>query len=276
MDELRLVLAPRVYVLAATEMTPEGVHEYLVARGVPWGSDAEADPDRLAEVAGRVCYDSFKAPRPGGNAAYLGHIKEVGHGSVLEHASFSYLLDGVSRTLTHELVRHRAGCAYSQESQRYVDASGVAFVVPPAMLGWHAEWQRMKAGGQVTVRAARFDEWALRRWAEQGEYSRLAELLASEAPAELEGTERRKWARQAARSVLPGCANTRIVATFNGRALRHFLEMRGSRHAEAEVRRLAVAVWEATLGLAPGLLGDYEARPLPDGGRELVTPWRKV
>src|SRR5919202_4719305 len=73
---------------------------------------------------------SFLRPRPGGNAAYLSHIKESGHGSVLEHAVWNFLITGVSRSLTHELIRHRAGMGYSQLSQRYVDESVAEYVEP--------------------------------------------------------------------------------------------------------------------------------------------------
>ena len=66
---------------------------------------------------------------------YLENIKKQGHGSVLEHANYSVLVEGVSRSLTHELVRHRAGWAYSQLSQRYVDESVADFVMPPAIIG---------------------------------------------------------------------------------------------------------------------------------------------
>src|SRR4030095_6478382 len=74
-------------------------------------------------------------PANGETRKYLENIKKQGHGSVLEHANYSILLEGVSRSLTHELVRHRAGFAYSQLSQRYVDESHAAFVVPPAIIG---------------------------------------------------------------------------------------------------------------------------------------------
>ena len=73
---------------------------------------------------------SFQRPRPGGNKAYIGHLLEVGHGSVLEHAVFNLLFTGVSRSLTHELVRHRAGFGFSQLSQRFVDESKCSFVEP--------------------------------------------------------------------------------------------------------------------------------------------------
>src|SRR5687767_15728683 len=94
-----------------------------------------SDGERLAEFAGRLCYMSQKNPANRTTAEYLENIKKQAHGSVLEHANYSLLLEGVSRSLTHELVRHRAGFAYSQLSQRYVDEYVADFVVPPAIAG---------------------------------------------------------------------------------------------------------------------------------------------
>src|SRR5438105_9670214 len=92
------------------------------------------DGERLAEFAGRLCYMSQHNPAKRETREYLENIKRQGHGSVLEHATYSLLVEGVSRSLTHELVRHRAGFAYSQLSQRYVDESDASFVVPPAIV----------------------------------------------------------------------------------------------------------------------------------------------
>ena len=89
-------------------------------------------------------------------------------------------------------------------------------------------------------------------------------------------TLRRKLARQAARSVLPNATETKIFVSANARALRHFIEMRASRHAEVEIRKLAVKVLEIMQAEAPNLFGDYRLEPLPDGTREAVTPHRKV
>src|SRR5213078_1170344 len=101
--------------------------------GVAWQTDTEVAGEHLAEVAGRLCYMSFARPRPGGNHAYIGHILEVGHGSVLEHAVFNLIVAGVSRSFTHELIRHRAGFGYSQLSQRFVDEAECSFVEPDAI-----------------------------------------------------------------------------------------------------------------------------------------------
>src|SRR5215472_17319579 len=119
---------------------------------VAWIGDS-TDGERLAEFAGRLCYMSQHNPAKRETREYLENIKKQGHGSVLEHATYSLLLEGVSRSLTHELVRHRAGFAYSQMSQRYVDESEAAFVVPPAIVGdtaLESEWQAQIEGAQRT------------------------------------------------------------------------------------------------------------------------------
>src|ERR1700741_1525296 len=111
---------------------------------VHWLGDS-TDGERLAEFAGRLCYMSQKNPANRTTSEYLENIKKQAHGSVLEHANYSLLLEGVSRSLTHELVRHRAGFAYSQLSQRYVDESVADFVVPPAIIGDEALESRWQA-----------------------------------------------------------------------------------------------------------------------------------
>src|SRR3954466_13344846 len=111
------------------------------------------DGERLAEFAGRLCYMSQRNPASRTTREYLDNIKRQGHGSVLEHANYSVLVEGVSRSLTHELVRHRAGWAYSQLSQRYVDESDANFVVPPAIVGdetLQKQWQTQIDEAQKT------------------------------------------------------------------------------------------------------------------------------
>ena len=109
MDILR---EPRVALLARPQFL-EPAH-----LPVQWKGDS-TDGERLAEFAGRLCYMSQHNPASRSTRDYLENIKKQGHGSVLEHASYSLLLEGVSRSLTHELVRHRAGFAYSQLSSTY-------------------------------------------------------------------------------------------------------------------------------------------------------------
>src|SRR5437868_5857910 len=126
---IRVIREPTVYLVGRQQTNAGEVERFLSAHGVAWQTDTEVAGEHLVEVAGRVCYMSFAKPRPGGNHAYIDHILEVGHGSVLEHAVWNFLFANVSRSLTHELVRHRH-FSYSQLSQRYVDESVAEYVEP--------------------------------------------------------------------------------------------------------------------------------------------------
>src|SRR5213075_1643 len=141
-----IIRQPRVTLLARPEFI-EPAH-----LPVKWLGES-TDGERLAEFAGRLCYMSQANPANRKTGDYLENIKKQGHGSVLEHANYSILIEGVSRSLTHELVRHRAGFAYSQLSQRYVDESQAAFVVPPAIIGdqaLEASWREQIESAQRT------------------------------------------------------------------------------------------------------------------------------
>src|SRR5258705_4691018 len=137
---------------------------------------------------------SQKNPANRATREYLENIKKQGHGSVLEHANYSLLLEGVGRSLTHELVRHRAGFAYSQLSQRYVDESEANFVVPPAIVGDESlerEWR------------AQIDE-------AQRCYVRLVEQLMERYGWVGDNVHRREMSRDAANGVRPKSTEARI------------------------------------------------------------------
>ena len=211
--------------------------------------------EELVEYAGRLCYMSYDNRRPGGNAGYIAHIKEVGHGSVAEHAVFSFVFTGVSRSLTHELIRHRAGWSYSEVSQRYVDLSDVSFVLPPAFIGQTeliAEW---KAACTDSLTA----------------YQSICDTMTRHFP-----KMPRKEVRQSARSVLPNCVETKIACTVNARALRHFFELRGSLHADVEIARLAVKLCKMMKEYAPNLFCDYDVMCEADGREWIHTKYQKV
>jgi thymidylate synthase (FAD) len=268
---ITIITTPQVYLVGKQTLQSSELDRFLEDHGVSWQSDSAVAAEVVTETAGRVCYMSFAKPRPGGNSAYLNHIKEVGHGSVLEHGVWNLIITGVSRSLTHELVRHRAGFGYSQLSQRYVD-EGVAEYVEPDIIANDPELHAVWTGAMMHAHAA---------------YLQLAELLntkladpkaaaAMMVPLDADRTTRRKAARQAARSVLPNATETKIFVTGNARALRHFLEQRGSVHAEPEIRKLANAVLDVLVKDSPNLFGDYQRIPLPDGTFEVKTAYPKV
>ena len=218
------------------------------------------DGERLAEFAGRLCYMSQKNPASRPTREYLENIKKQGHGSVLEHANYSLLLEGVSRSLTHELVRHRAGFAYSQLSQRYVDESTANFVMPPAIMGDEA----LEKVWREQVEAA------------QASYVALVEQLMTRYAWVPDKVHRRKMAREAARGVLPNSTETKIVVTGNARAWRTMLELRSSEGAEFEIRRCAIAIIRILAAEAPGFFSDFEIYPAPDRAEAARIVYHKV
>lgn len=252
---MNIITRPTVYLVGKQDINFDHLNQFLADHEVGhWDTDTGSCGEHLVEVAGRLCYMSFAKPRPGGNKAYIGHILEVGHGSVLEHAVFSMIFTGVSRSLTHELVRHRAGMSYSQLSQRYVDESDCAFVVPPG----------------ITLASKSGAWWASCMGKALGQYQALIESLEGNFAHIEDKTLRRKRARETARSVLPNCTETKIFVTGNARAWRHFLELRGSIHADAEIQRLAIAVLEVLQAESPNIFGDYT---VTENG---IEAWRKV
>jgi len=268
-DSIKIVTEPTVYLIGKQTIDNGELDRFLADHEVShWQTDTEVAGEKLVEVAGRLCYMSFAKPRPGGNSAYIDHILEVGHGSVLEHAVYNLVITGVSRSLTHELVRHRAGMGYSQLSQRYVDESDCAFVVPPTLMEEVAEARRMIEvfgcsaaslirEGRCSGRCVAGLQWINSMEQSQGDYAYLSGYLAArDAKPGEDKTERRKAAREAARSVLPNATETKIAVTGNARALRHLLEMRGSLYADAEIRRLAVAIWRVLSADSPNIFGD--------------------
>jgi thymidylate synthase (FAD) len=220
---------------------------------VQWMGES-TDGERLAEFAGRLCYMSQRNPAKRDTREYLENIKRQGHGSVLEHANYSVLIEGVSRSLTHELIRHRAGWAYSQLSQRYVDESQANYVVPPAVIGEPALEESWRA---------QIDE-------AQRSYVAMVEKLMERYSWVADKVHRRKMAREAARSVLPNATETKIVATGNARAWRTMLELRAGESAELEIRRFAVLAIRLMQREAPAFFSDfeiYQADDRRDAGR---------
>ncbi len=227
-NDIRVLREPTVYVMGRQVIDAAELDRFLADHGVAWHTDTEVAAEHLVEAAGRVCYMSFLKPRPGGNKAYIGHILEVGHGSVLEHAVWNLLFTGVSRSLTHELVRHRAGFGFSQLSQRYVDES-IAEYVEPDDIAVDPELHRLWLDAVGHAHRA---------------YVRLTEKLQEKFTDEPDRTLRRKLARQAARSVLPNATETKIFVTANARALRQLHRAarqpaRRDRNPQAGDRRLA-------------------------------------
>jgi len=252
----------KVYLLGRQAVVEEELARFLNDEGMLFTTDTQVAAEILNEIAGRTCYMSFGKGRKS-NQEYLENILSSKHGSVLEHAVWNLLITGVSRALTHELVRHRAGFGYSQLSQRCVDESEARYVVPPL----YQENEALRAQWQQTIESIR------------KAYVELADATAQyvqQKHPEMEPRDRRKWARQAARSILPNACETKIFVTANSRALRHFLELRGSPHADSEIRLLAVEVCRVLKQESPNLFHDIEVVDEPDGMPSVRVQHSKV
>ncbi len=227
------------------------------------GSDASAPGavnagELLVEFGGRACYRSWE---PGLNPnvsrirtdrqAYFANILRSGHGSVLEHSNYSFAIRNCSRVFTHELVRHRAGSAFSQESLRYVRLTDIGFRVPPAL---------EPVRDQVLSIVEQLEEFQL---------SAAATLGIDE-----EGVpfHVKKEVTSALRRLAPIGLSTDIVWTANVRTLRHVIEMRTAEGAEEELRLVFDKVARMMLAEAPNLFQDFVAQD--DGS--WVPEYRKV
>lgn len=277
---------PGVVMVSAPQFSYSGLEEFLEGFDTQLGfSDYRKDTPlqdyfgrhngtELCKFAGQTCYMSFGPNRTKNSEAYkyIDNIIKSGHGSVLEHANYSFLIYGVSRSLTHELVRHRAGMAYSQLSQRYVSGKVLRFVERP-------EYQ--KDSFLHTEFKIRIDNFA-------NKYERLADYLLKQQKEWLEAvkipgqegvytrTELRKKVQQCSRSLLPNETETVLVCTGNVRAWRNILEQRGSEHAEIEINRLAYKLYRCLFERDPLLFADYEISEGKDGRKVITTNYKKV
>jgi thymidylate synthase (FAD) len=243
------IVPPQVRIIAWTQ--------FEAPEDVPWSTDADGG-QALAEFAGRACYQSWKKPNPATatNAGYLAHILEVGHLSVLEHGSVTFYLSGVSRSFTHELIRHRH-FSYSQLSQRYVPGRDAAMVEPGVIAEDPDLHKTFVEAAEASVRA----------------YNELLEGLERRFADEPNATLRRKQARQAARAVLPNATETRIVVTGNYRAWRHFIALRATETADVEIREIAVECLRQLQRVAPNVFADFAISTLADGTEVATSPY---
>jgi len=237
---------PKVFLVGETRVVEDGLKDYLAHVGVPdWKTDAPSDAERLCEVMGRLCYRSFE---PGlnpnvtrvreGNNPYLSHILEVGHGSVIEHPVLNFVFADVSRVFTHELVRHRAGSAFSQESLRFVRLDKLSAYVPMHI-------REDEAGMQIFSESMEQLEQIQRKLAE-------AYKIDDEKKFDV-----KKKLTSAFRRVAPIGVATTIGWSCNFRTLRHVIEMRTEPSAEEELRLVFGKVYELVKDRYPNLLGDY-------------------
>ena len=188
------------------------------------------EPEKTVAMAARLCYSGSSIRELEDKVAgisfekFLGKILKMGHLSVLEHASFTFGIEGISRATSHQLVRHRLA-SYSQQSQRYVAASEPEFVVPPSIAKDEARKKKFESAVKKI-------------------YRQYAELLEQGIPAE------------DARYLLPNAAHTKIIVTMNARELIHFFNLRCCERAQWEIRDMATDMLKLAKGAAPFIFKD--------------------
>jgi thymidylate synthase (FAD) len=253
-DDNFFVYEPIVHVISRPIFLEEH-RVFLESQKQQWDREhggKATDAELLIEFAGRTCYMSFSRPAPLTTQKYIENLVTKGHESVLEHASWTFVLSGVSRAFTHQLVRHRVGFAYSQLSQQYHDERGSRLIVPVELLS----------------NPSLLEAWKKALLDSKETYDHLVKSLGVD---DLKGgldktkSELRRALRSAARSVLPNAIETIISVTANARALRHFLKVRGSIEGDLEMRRVSAALMSSIKPEAPSAFFDFSVETAPDG-----------
>ena len=215
------------------------------------------ESEELVEFAGRICYLSFgERQSPKTNKAYIRNLINQEHESVLEHVCWTFLISNVTRSFTHQLVRHRVGFSYSQLSQQYVD---------------HADF-KMLPDIDFTPLPMTKRAWAVAADAIKDAYIELKKALSQDLE-DVEfsnNKERKRFINTVARQILPNATKTSIVVSANARALRHFLEVRGGIEGDPEMRAVCSCWHRLLMEEAPAIFGDFKVIELPDSSQSVV------
>lgn len=268
----RIIDRPEVFLVSKPSVDWDEIMRYLTKVGdrtdseaVNWAtrmmdSDIQ-DGDALVEFGGRLCYRSWV---PGANAnvtkvregseEYLGNILKSGHGSVTEHANYSFIFDDVSRVFTHELVRHRAGVAVSQESMRFVRLTDIPFWFPP----WAREDVELMNRSVILLhRMEEHQLWMTEHFELDNEGVPFSE---------------KKHKTSFMRRFAPDGVATGMLCTINVRAIRHIVYMRTALGAEEEIRLVMDDVANLALAATPNLMQDYS----PNENQEWIPEFLKI
>jgi thymidylate synthase (FAD) len=241
---------PKIYVLARPSFTDD-FETFLADEAQLWKRSPATQAEGLIEFSGRICYMAFGSRQSSkSNGEYIENLIRQGHESVLEHVSWTFLLTNISRAFTHQLVRHRVGFSFSQLSQQYHDESEAHFLMPEGL----SEFPRAAEAWRAATEAA------------MGAYR---EILSGLLPQKV-AKEKLRAIRTAARSVLPNATETKIVVTANARAIRHFLDVRGSIEGDIEMRCVSQLLYSMVLSDAPALVQDFISTHLPDKTPKII------
>lgn len=258
-------IEPFVVKIAETKLDTAGVQKFIEKySATDWYNRVRPtqpnETEFLIELAGRACYKSYGVGlNPNvtkireDSRDYLTNVLAKGDGSILEHATVTFAFLNVSRVTTHEIVRHRAGTAISQESLRYVRPQEISLWLPPDLQKVSREFE--EAVQQITE--------SYRELESKFDWEKMT-------------FEEKKRVTSALRRILPDGIATNIVWTANHRTLRWVIEMRTDPSAEVEIRKVFDQVAEICIRDYPLLYADFEKAPLPDGTYQYTPKYSKV
>lgn len=246
-------LEPILRIIGRTTIDLGAIESFLREQKITWEKDTTAsDSEALVEFAGRICYMSFGTKQSSiSNDSFIKDLIHQGHNSVLEHATWTFILSGVSRAFSHQLVRHRIGFSFSQLSQQYVNHSQIEFVEPNEL----SKYPEAKEHWHQAIESIR------------KAYKHIANELEDNIPKNIFSSKREfyRLVRSIARSILPNATETVIVFTANARAICHFLRVRGDIEGDIEMRKVAAELLRLMQEEVPSVFSDFKIEFLKDG-----------
>lgn len=259
------ILTPTIIMLAQTQIDPEGLKALLRCVGSnKFEPDQVSGSEQLVEVSGRLCYKSFEVGLNKnvtkireGNKEYIKNILSSKHGSVLEHGTVTFAFMNVSRIFTHEVVRHRVGTAFSQESMRYVRMDNIGMYYPDVFQEEYLSsvvapihnWHRERVMPKAHALREKFETAV--RMVETAVEDIISILKLDGVPFSV-----RKALTSAIRRIAPGGHTTNIIMTANHRAWRHICELRTDVAAEEEIRKIFIEVAQQLQQSFPNIYQD--------------------
>lgn len=266
---MRVFHEPKVILVTRPTIIAEGVRQVLAEYSTPeqeatWTRDvADTDGDGIPELMGRLCYGAFGTNQGRiGAKSYIANILSGGHGSVMEHACWGFVACRAGRGYTHQMVRHRAGFAFSQESTHFIryDKEAKGGQEPGFCVAGLPEGSVMDEA--LAAAQASFDAYA-NLWRELRDHFPVDAKV-------------KKVVSGTVRQLLPNGAESRLGFTGNARALRHFCELRGNADNTLEVRLVAAQVARIMMAEAPALFQDFRVEDAEDGWPTVSSTFRKV
>ncbi len=241
----------KIFLISRPTIDETGLSAFLNDEAQVWKRTPNSnDSENIVEFAGRICHMSFGDKQlTNSNRAFIENLIAENHESVLEHASWTFIATGITRSLSHQIVRHRIGFSFSQMSQQYNDQSSSEYIIPPDLIENQdviKEFENVKKASKIA-------------------YDNIKKVIKKQKHSNSREKETEKLLRSAARSVLPNCVETKIAFSANGRSIRHFIRLRGGIVWDIEMRLFCYELLSIMKKEAINLFRDFTIHKHEDG-----------